>query len=343
MFLDVCYAVRELFAGSFDSTGKRNKPKIQVNSQYTTLISVLPTVFEKEVDRATFNKFQRNAYACLLEMEHYGTPGTDDQLLFAGTSSNRNNRTGFIAPWENGNFIPGAGWHSCYLIDNTNPLSPHKPLGIGETYRMIADYLFMDYAKSDFAIKKRSNRCNLSQFQGNILRTNVRKPVDSEDTASLKVDPDVVFATQNGCTFSSFGLAEINFNRNRVYRAASYRLARHLVSQRWLSRADSLPESKYKAETKSACYDPKPNAEQTNPPSFRLERLTDRLFDTGSANWRTSAAVDFSNARNQSFITGTATLRQLLTKHDGLLGPGGGGAPKLRPSKEALWKGVRMC
>lgn len=312
MFLDVCYAVRDLF-----------QTKIRVKSQYTTLFAVMPTVFEQEVDKATYDKFQRNSYASLLEMEHYGTPRTDDELLFVGTSASAKNQTGFVAPWKGGEFIPGAGWHSCYLVDSTNQLSPHTPLSIGETYQMIADYLFLDYEQSDFAIKKRSNRCNLSQFQGRRLITSVRKANQKSDLATLKVDSDVVFATQNGCTFSAFGLAEINFNRQRVYLAASFRLAEHLLRQRWLSREDAMTDSRYIADTKKMCFEPEPNGSQTNPPSFLPDRLCNLLFSNKDTNFFAKALKDLSNVRGEEFGQGAGKLRSLIEHHIKMLAPNG--------------------
>ena len=95
-----------------------------VPSKYVSLVAVLPTPW-KDQDQKNYRKFQRNGYASLLELEHYGTPRTGDELFLGRSkdSSNQQDRVGFAAPWAGGKFIEGVGWNVCYLIDNATPLT----------------------------------------------------------------------------------------------------------------------------------------------------------------------------------------------------------------------------
>jgi hypothetical protein len=318
MFLDVAYVVKDVFR-----TNARLK---NLKSKYSTLIAILPTPFEPHVDDSTYRKFQQNAYASLLELEHYGTPRTGDELFIGQTIDPRanKNRVGFVAPWKTGNqFIEGAGWEACYLVDNVNPLGLQTPLALDETYQMVADYLFLDFQRSEFAIQKRSNRCNLSQFQESHIETRVRKPATpGAATSSIHTDTDIVYATQNGCTFSSFGLAEVCFNRERVYRAAAYRLARHLVRQRWLGSEGGLAQSAYEDATKADFYNPEANAEQPTPPSFHPDKLVASVCHGQRGNWLAAVYQDFEAVRKMPFTQGSAALRKLHEKHEKLLAQG---------------------
>jgi hypothetical protein len=320
MFIDVAYLVKDIL---------QSDPKLKkVPQKYTTLIAVMPTAFQKDVGASTFQKFQRNAYAALLELEYYGTPRTGDEA-FVGESRDENklsNRVGFLAPWKSGNdrerFIRGQGWEACYLIDNVTPHTMQVPLSLNETYQMIADYLYLDFQQSAFAVQKRSNRCNLSQFQEYSLETRVRKVPDKSQNLTIRRNTDVVYSTQSGCTFSSFGLAEIGFNREGVYRAASYRLASTLLYHRWLGDPRKMHDSQYAELAKKDLYDPE--ADQ-NAPSFRPERLSQMLYQSQQSSWLTSAGRDLEEAAKKPYTSGASTLRAVLATHSGYLSRDGGG------------------
>ena len=72
MFLDVGYLVEDILRA--DTTLRT------VERNYTTLIAVLPSVFES-VGGKNYTKFQQNGYAALLEMEYYGTSRRGDEMF----------------------------------------------------------------------------------------------------------------------------------------------------------------------------------------------------------------------------------------------------------------------
>ncbi len=61
MFIDISYLVKDIF-----NTNDRLR---NVPSKYISLIAVLPTAWEDQ-DKQNYRKFQRNAYASLLELGH---------------------------------------------------------------------------------------------------------------------------------------------------------------------------------------------------------------------------------------------------------------------------------
>ena len=134
MFLDVCYLVKDILRE--DTTLRK------VERTYSTLIAVLPSVYES-VGGKNYTKFQQNGYAALMEMEYYGTSRSGDEMFLGELKKGNRNRVGFDAPWKDGDdqFIEGQGWEVCYLIDNANPLRRETKLRDDETYEMIADYL----------------------------------------------------------------------------------------------------------------------------------------------------------------------------------------------------------
>jgi hypothetical protein len=278
MFIDVAYLVQDIL-------GLPNYRTLKGKS--VTLIAFLPGMFDHQKD--LLPRFQQNAFAAFMELEYYGTPRTGDEL-FLGEHRNgaRQERhwTGFLANWGDGNkrFIRGPGWDTCFLIDNRNDLDPNAPLLDREVFQMAADYLFLDFENHEFAIAKRSARSNLVQYKDKVKETWVRRPDDPNALVSI-YEGNSVYATQNGCRFSSFGLAEIYFDVERLYQIAAYRLAGLLVRRRWLGSADSYPESQYIQWVKEHLLQPKGKADQEVPPSFLPESLTRRLL-TGSSGCR---------------------------------------------------------
>ena len=241
MFIDVAYLVQDILAEPVYHTLK---------GKSVTLICFLPGVFEDQ--KPILERLQQNAFAAFMELEHYGTPRTGDEL-FLGEMPKANgkpnqNWTGFAANWGDGKkkFIRGPGWDTCFLIDNRNDLDPNSPLSRREVFQMAADYLFLDFENHQFAIAKRSARCNLVQFKDKVKETWVRRP-DNQNTNSSIYEGNAVYATQNGCRFSSFGLAEIFFDVEKLYHIAAYRLASALVRQRWISAADRFADAQYTA------------------------------------------------------------------------------------------------
>ena len=95
MFLDTAYLVQDILRSSpvFRGLARRQ----------VTVIAVLPAAFQALLDAGQYRKLQQNAYAALLEMEHYGTPYTaDDLFLGRRRQADDRNRVGFVAPWKQG-------------------------------------------------------------------------------------------------------------------------------------------------------------------------------------------------------------------------------------------------
>jgi hypothetical protein len=346
MFLDMAYLVRDVINSRSALAGLARK--------YVTVIGVLPTVFEKVERGRLYKKFQQNAYASLLELEYYGTAHTADEM-FVGKVDGGERRThsvGFHAPWRRNQFIEGQGWSVCYLIDNVNPLCRETPLGVDETFQMIADYLFLDFQRSDFAKRKRSNRCNLSQYQNDMIAVEVRKPgLTQEIGSAFEQDLDVVYAAKSGCAFSSFGLSEISFSRARVYRAAAYLLASRVVLEHWLGSEKSLHQSQYEDATRVDFYK---HGAAEGKLTFLPDGILQRLYQGTRSNWFDDARGDCQQARGVHFTDGTATLKGLLAKHQSLLSSGqalqtlkqnsldlAGSPTDLGPLRKRVLEGVR--
>jgi hypothetical protein len=311
MFLDVAYMVQDVI---------RSHPTLSnLATKYVSLIAVMPTAFESVESGKTYKKFQQNAYAALLELEHYGTQRTGDDMFLGRMKEAKKdrNRVGFVAPWKPKphQFIEGQGWEVCYLIDNVNPHRQAVPLTLGETYQMMADYLFLDFEQSAFAIQKRSNRCNLSQWQNDMIGAWVRNSSisDSQGGSLANKDVDVVFATRNGCAFSSFGLSDVSFSRERVYRAAGYLLASRLVLERWLGDEKEWAKSVYQDCVREDFY------ESPGTPTFEGENLLAHLYHGEKNDWYREALADCGNLQSIPCADGSRQLRAVEGKHRQLL------------------------
>lgn len=320
MFIDVAYLVQDIL----------NHPNYRpLRGKSVTLIGFLPGLFEEQ-SKDLFPRFQQNAFAALMELEYYGTPRTGDEL-FVGEVRNgvRQDRhwSGFEADWGDGKrrFIRGPGWDTCFLIDNRNDLDPNSPLSpAGEVFQMAADYLFLDFENHEFAIAKRSARSNLVQYKDKVKETWVRRP-DAPGAALSIFDGNAVYATQNGCRFSSFGVAEIYFDVEKLYQVAAYRLAALLVRSRWLGSADRVAESQFVAWVREHLLQPKAEADKEVPPSFLPESLGRRLL-TGPAGCRLDDLKRDVDALGEAELEqGLDRLVRVLTAHAGLLREGGGG------------------
>lgn len=321
MFLDVAYLVRDIFM-SHDRL--RN-----LTTKYTTLIATMPTVYQSKTEASTFPKLQQNGYAALLELEHYGTVRTSDDMFLGprkerrgdrsiSSSSSSDNRSsvGFVAPWKEKErqFIPGQGWDSCFLIDNVNPLREHPGFTPKETCQMIADYLFLDFQQSEFAIRKRSTRANLAQYRLDHNFAYVKSlAVASELGETVLRGMDVVYATRSGRAFSSFGLAEISFSRERVYRAAGYLLAARLVAERWKGNAASRQPTEYQEDAKADFYKP-----PMNEFSFLPEDMLRAVYydPPKNKNWYEDAVTECNAAKTAyHFTQGLEQLQGLRQRH----------------------------
>ena len=234
MVLDTAYLVRHLM----DST-----PDFRSIRLHTTLIALMPNAFTNAEPTLT-RRFQQNAYAAMLEMEHYNTPRPVDAFgrLNPGTN-NKLDRPVYRVNWDSPTGkdieISGRPWDTCYLVDDAHDQQLTLKTTAEDAYQLVADYLFLDFGNNPFAAAKRSARSNHTQLTDRTLATQVlRQPAPaafSSGNATAPQQPLVVFENYYGCTYSSFGLSEIQIDRDRVIRAAGYYLASKLIQECWLS------------------------------------------------------------------------------------------------------------
>ncbi|MFO0954671.1 MAG: tubulin-like doman-containing protein [Isosphaeraceae bacterium] len=328
MFLDVAYLVRDILeAPDFE----------RLASKYVTIVAFMPTLWEED-QPDLYPKLQRNAYAALLELEYYGTPRTGDEL-FLGDAAERParpldfkspygsdpSRTGFHVTWNGQDrYLRGPAWGSCFLIDNVNDLAPNAPLPRDEIFQMVADYLFLDFEQHGFAIRKRSARSNLVQYKDRWHATWVRRPgggVEYKQTAL--VDTDVVYATQNGCGFSTFGLSEIYFDLEKLYQAAGYRLAWHMIKHRWIGVPRQYTDEDLKNWVKADLAEGRRKPGQPEPPSFHPEALIRRLLTGPSGCLLDELEADLAALDGTDPSEGLAALQTVRKRHEAVLAPDG--------------------
>jgi hypothetical protein len=176
MFLDLAYTVKDLL-------------KSQRMLETVGIFSIPPNTQAVAVDN------RPNAYASLLELNHYTDPSTTFTAQYKPDQPGINNGEGNADP----------PFRYCYLVDTS---SPSANLGsVDKLVEMIGHSIFLDLT-SEFQRQKKSNRDNFDQFLTN---------------------PDDLGCPQN---YLSMGLAAIHFPQDKVMAACSARLARQIVA-RW--------------------------------------------------------------------------------------------------------------
>ncbi|MFV1965613.1 MAG: tubulin-like doman-containing protein [Pirellulaceae bacterium] len=311
MLIDMAYLVKDIMS-------KRKELKSSKTFSPISLIAFLPAAFDTIQDENKLSRFQQNTYAALLELEYYGTPRSGDELFLGrAPKGEQGSSVAFQAPWKSAEDDPikDCGWEACYLLDNINPLRHANPLSRAELFQMTSDYLFLDFCENKFSQTKRASRSNNVQFREYRVETqvNASKEERRKTEESLSKGGDILFATHQGCTFSSFGLAEITFDKDRVFRAAGFRLAMHLVSLKWLGAERDFTAPQYGDWTTNDLFS------KGARPSFMPANLMGLLYDNEKKNWLARVQDDFTNLRNQPFTAGSSPLRATITKHQGNL------------------------
>lgn len=275
-FIDCAYLVQDILAS--------NRIHALNNvAAHVTLAAYMPTIFSRKYP-ALGRRFQQNAYAALLEMEHYCTYRPDEAFgdrHQTTTGLGGEFRVNWSDPTGPENRIRRRPWDTCYLIDNVNDRQPGKIPEADDLYQMFADYLFLDFGDTPFAVAKRSTRSNHRQLLDKIIRSSVL--ADFTDERERRFAD--VFENRYGSTFSSIGMAEVIIDRDRINRAASYRLAVQLLTQRWISTADQFREQQYGAWAKSDLVDGDPPEGTTERVSLTPENLWPWLFSADDADW----------------------------------------------------------
>lgn len=163
----------------------------------TSAYLVLPGAFSGLGDRVI-----ANAYAALMELNHYSKANTRFECQYSSSASER-------ITSQSGQDVP---FNFCYLVGNSNEKVTLPTLGA--TLEMVAQNIFLDFSSGFSQYKK-------------LVRDNIRKHWAS---------PDAMGYPQN---FISFGLASVQFPVRRVSQACSSRLAARVVAH-W-ENADRVP------------------------------------------------------------------------------------------------------
>jgi Tubulin like len=217
MFLDLAFLLRHL--------GREGS----ILSPNTVGFVVLPPVFSPGVSE--HERLYANAYASLKELEYYSMRkdqrhdpvGSDHRVADVVREVSAHD---FVVDWFGTGrpvSVVGPPFNSCFLISNApSGGAPVPPDGKGDIFDMIAENVFVDFARQDFAVRKRSMRSNLEDFLKNELEYGYLD------------DDEVVFQDVFSFRFSTFGLSKLFVPIDRIRRACGYRLGVDLLD-RWLA------------------------------------------------------------------------------------------------------------
>lgn len=262
MYLDMAYLVRDIMSVT-PKFPKRLAPFDPFGLAYNvTLIATLPTAYGKK-DAVMKNRFYMNAYAALLEMEHYNTPRPEENFFEVdegGVRKVKHRPVQFRVNWEDPGgserVIDGTPWHTCYIIDDVNDKNRGSERDLSDVHQMVADYLFLDLGANPFSTEKRSVRANHAVLFSNTVTAQVHDPAARQDDAAEHQTDQILYENKYGCSFSSFGLGEIYVDPERIKRCASYQLASTLIRDRWIGRLDKYGPNRYAEWAEEDLYAP---------------------------------------------------------------------------------------
>jgi hypothetical protein len=158
----------------------------------TSAYLVLPGAFSGLGDRVV-----ANAYAALMELNHYSRGDTRFESQYSSSPSDR----------ISGQSAQDVPFNFCYLVGNSNDKVTFAKLS--DVLEMVAQNIFLDFSSGFSQYKK-------------LVRDNIRKQWAS---------PDALGYPQN---FISFGLSGIKFPAERVLNACALRLSGKLIDW-WLN------------------------------------------------------------------------------------------------------------
>lgn len=217
MFLDMAFLLRHL-----GREGSILSPNI-------TGFLVLPPVFTPTISE--HERLYANAYASLKELEYYSMRkdqrhdpvGSEHRIADVVREVSAHD---FVVDWfATGRplSVVGPPFNSCFLVSNApSGGAPVPGDRKGDVFDMIAENVFVDFARQDFAVRKRSLRSNLEDFLKNELEYGY---LDGDE---------VVFQDVFSFRFSAFGLSKVFVPTDRIRRACGYRLGVELLD-RWLA------------------------------------------------------------------------------------------------------------
>ncbi|MBN2055445.1 hypothetical protein JW905_11015 [bacterium] len=198
----------------------------------------LPNVFAQEGQEG-FDLCFANSYAALKELNHYfrrKPVKSKDTVNQKERSAEYND---YCPNWDNhsrGKPVIGPPYHSTYLFSNDNFVGRTiPPQNKHEIFNMIAERIFLDFEKTPFSDQMRSVTANTSSM----VLSDWEHVIRDEDDKDKAGRDAVLYREFYPCSYSSFGLAKIYINRDRLQHAASYFLAGEVVNL-W-TRSHTIP------------------------------------------------------------------------------------------------------
>jgi len=191
-------------------------------------------------------KVEENAFAALREMEYFALrrEGLFD-LSIPPSPTAQERGPGqmplFEVRWERDRptKIYNPPWDICYLVGGSNEPLAGQQLPLAEVCQMIAEQIGLYFDPGDFGERMRSNRSN-----------DVAKTIDVMAQKVYGEDGVELFSRYVSRRFSLFGLAQLNFDRTRMKRAAAHKLAA-LFLKVWWKRTTGLLPNEYESKALS--------------------------------------------------------------------------------------------
>ncbi len=189
-FIDFGFLCRELFPNSI-----------------RTAFVVLPTVFDQVVGGAGVEAVHANGYAALKELEYYMQP-----RFAPADDPNASSFTTHSFSWDRSEHrVSAPPFSTVYLLDKVNVEGRHVE-EFTDTFQMVAEFLLLDFDRTNFATEKRSVRSNLEQYM--------------QQVATFQNGDYVQYFP---CLYGSFGIAQIELNQPRLANAAAAKFASYMV------------------------------------------------------------------------------------------------------------------
>jgi len=204
MFLDTAFLLRSI------------EPNI-----FPTGILFLPSLFDRigGTDDSFKSKIHGNAYAALKELDYYMAPNV-------GISPNTGKFPTFTFNWDGNNEVVTAPpFGNVYFLDGKNSSGKHFS-EITEITQMAAEFLYLEYTKSQFGDEKRSIRSNVASF---LIDETWHYEADRQGAK--------IYSQYFPNRYSSFGISSIKLDIPRMRNAASYYWARELADY-WRSEVE---------------------------------------------------------------------------------------------------------
>lgn len=301
MFLDMSLLVREIIL----------EKNLKVECQFSHYL-VLPEAFMStspgteggaQLSEDEKHKIQENAYAAFREMEYLAMDqdeSFDLSIPRPPANAEGDGAIGAYPPlykvqWERSGKeyqIYDAPWHICYLVGGSNDRLVDSTVVPSDLYQMIAEFIFLDFDPNQFGNRRRMRWPNIMDRLQTTAGTLVRGS-----------GGQLLYDHQVSRRYSTFGLAQIYFDRARMRRAASYRLAVTLLNH-WMRDLGLAPDARRRYATEDILEGKSLPGEREAPVALQLEGIRDLLLlkdrkRDRRITWRSDVEEDERNLRKQ--------------------------------------------